>query len=118
MSPAAPPFDSATLWTVIAGLAVGSFALRFVFIGLVGSRIMPGWLLRHLRYTAVAMLPALVTPLVVWPSATGGAPDLPRAAAATVTIAVGVCSKNVIAAIFAGAATLYGLLYLSGAAGV
>ena len=105
-------FDSATLWIVIGGLAAGSFALRFVFIGLVGDRPMPDWLLRHLRYTAVAILPALVTPLVVWPKATDGALDPPRMLAALVTVGVGVITKNVLAAIFAGAGTLYGLLYL------
>lgn len=107
-------FDQTTLWTVIIGMAIGSFALRFVFIGLVGNRPLPEWLLRHLRYTAVAILPALVTPLVIWPAATGGAPDAPRMAAAAVTVAVGIWTKNVIAAIFSGAGTLYGLLYLLG----
>ncbi|WP_424985329.1 AzlD domain-containing protein [Microbulbifer sp. S227A] len=103
-----------TLWIVIIGLAIGSFALRFVFIGLVGDRPLPAWLLRHLRYTAVAILPALVTPLVIWPAATGGTPDLPRMAAGAATIGVGLLTKNVIAAIIAGAGTLYGLLYLVG----
>ena len=65
-------FDQASLWIVIIGLAVGSFALRFAFIGFMGGRPMPAWLMRHLRYTAVAIIPALVAPLVVWPSTTGG----------------------------------------------
>lgn len=106
--------DPTTMWIVIAGLAIGSYALRFTFIGLVGDRPMPPWLLRHLRYTAVAILPALITPLVVWPSATEGQPDLPRMAAAAVALTVGIVTKNVLAAIFSGAATLYGLLYLLG----
>ncbi|WP_377191309.1 AzlD domain-containing protein [Ruegeria meonggei] len=106
--------DPTTMWIVIIGLAIGSFALRFVFIGFVGDRPMPPWLLRHLRYTAVAIVPALIAPLVVWPTATDGQPDLPRMAAAAVALAVGVITKNVIAAIFTGAATLYGLLYLLG----
>lgn len=104
--------DPAILWAVIIGMAVGSFALRFIFIGLIGDRPLPPWLLRHLRYTAVAILPALVAPLVVWPSATGGVPDLPRALAALVTIAVGLMTRNVLAAIFTGAGTLYALLAL------
>jgi branched chain amino acid efflux pump len=105
-------FDPVTLWIVIAGMAVGSFALRFVFIGLVGNRDLPPWILRHLRYTAVAILPALVAPLTIWPAGTGGLPDLPRALAAAMTIGVGIWSRNVLAAIFSGAATLYGLLWL------
>lgn len=106
--------DKSTLWLVIAALGVGSFALRFAFTGLVGDRRMPAWLLRHLRYTAVAILPALVAPQVIWPAATGGDPDASRMAAAAVTIAVGILSKNVLAAIISGACTLYGLLYLLG----
>lgn len=103
-----------TLWTVIILLGLGSFGLRFVFTGLIGDRAMPPWLLRHLRYTAVAILPALVAPQVVWPAATDGAFDIPRAAAAVVTMGVGLVTRNVILAILSGAGTLYGLLYLMG----
>jgi branched-subunit amino acid transport protein len=106
--------ETAQLWTVILGLGLGSYLLRFTFIGLVGGRAMPPWLLRHLRYTAVAILPALVTPLVLWPSATEGEPDPARLAAAFVTVATGLMTRNVFAAILAGALTLYGLLYLLG----
>ncbi len=108
------PVDPVTIWSIIIGLAIGSYSLRFVFIGLVGDHPMPPWLLRHLRYTAVAILPALIAPLVVWPTATEGQPDIPRMAAAAVALSVGVITKNVLAAIFSGAATLYGLLYLLG----
>ncbi|MGJ8544246.1 MAG: AzlD domain-containing protein [Sulfitobacter sp.] len=106
--------DKTTLWTVILLLGLGSFLLRFSFTGFVGDRAMPAWLLRHLRYTAVAVLPALVAPQVVWPAATGGALDLPRLAAACVTMAVGLLTKNVLLAIFSGAGTLYTLLYVMG----
>lgn len=104
--------DDLTVWTVIVALALGSFALRFVFIGFVGDRDLPEWILRHLRYTAAAIIPALIAPLVVWPSATGGEPDLPRMSAAAVALSVGVITKNVIAGMLCGAGTLYGLLYL------
>lgn len=106
--------DQSTLWTVILGLGAGSYLLRFTFIGLVGNRPMPAWLMRHLRYTAVAILPALVAPQILWPAATDGQTDPARLAAACVTLAVGLWTKNLFAAIFAGAATLYALLYLLG----
>ena len=106
--------DTSSLWIIIIGLGIGSYTLRFAFIGLVGGRQMPEWLLRHLRYTAVAVLPALVAPLVVWPAATNGEPDPARLAAAFATLAVGLMTRNVFAAIFAGAVTLYGLLYVFG----
>lgn len=114
MTAATPAIDPVTLWVVIAGMAIGSYALRFVFLGLVGGRAMPAWLLRHLRYTAVAIIPALVTPLVIWPAATGGAPDPARLIAAAVTILVGLLSRNVLMAVFSGAGALYLCLYLLG----
>ena len=100
------------LWTVIIGLGLGSFAIRFVFLGVVGDRQLPPWVLRHLRYTAVSILPALVAPLVLWPAATGGEPDLPRLAAAGAAFLLGYLTKNIAAAIFGGAAVLYAGLYL------
>lgn len=106
--------ETSTLWIVIIGLGIGSFCLRFVFTGLVGDRAMPDWLLRHLRYTAVAILPALVAPQVIWPAATDGVFDIPRAAAAAMALIVGLFTKNVLMAVFSGALTLYGLLYLLG----
>ncbi len=106
--------DKGELWIVIIGLAIGSFALRFAFLGIVGDKPMPEWMLRHLRYTAVAVLPALVAPLVIWPSATDGQPDPARMIAALVTLTVGYTTKNVFIAMGTGAVTLYGMLYLIG----
>ncbi len=104
--------SNAEIWVIIAVLGIGTFLIRFSFLGLIGNRKLPAWVLRHLRYTAVAILPALVAPQVLWPAATGGQTDPARLAAACVTFFVGLWTKNVIAAILAGAATLYGLLYL------
>ncbi|MFD1344177.1 AzlD domain-containing protein [Litorisediminicola beolgyonensis] len=106
--------DTKTLWLVIIVLGIGSFGLRFLFLGLVGDRELPEWLLRHLRYTAVAILPALVAPLVLWPRATDGAPDPVRLTAAFATFAVGYITHSVLAAMVAGAAVLGGGLYLFG----
>ncbi|WP_292286440.1 AzlD domain-containing protein [Marivita sp.] len=103
---------STEVWVVIVALGLGSFGLRFVFLGLVGDRAMPDWFLRHLRYTAVAVLPALVAPLVVWPNATDGDPDPARLAAAIATVSVGYLTKNVIAGMGVGAAILIGLTAL------
>ncbi len=99
--------DNATVWIVIAGLALGSFGLRFVFIGLIGDRALPDWLQRHLRYTAVAVLPGLVAPMVMWPSATEGSLDPARLIAAIATIAVSYFTKNVLFAMATGAGTLF-----------
>jgi branched-subunit amino acid transport protein len=99
--------DSYNIWLIIAVLGIGSFVIRFSFLGLIGDRPMPPWVLRHLRYTAVAVLPALVAPLVVWPAATGGAPDPARMGAALVTLVAGLLTRSAITAILAGSVTLY-----------
>ncbi|MDF1727219.1 MAG: AzlD domain-containing protein [Sulfitobacter sp.] len=106
--------DRTELWIVIVGLGLGSFLLRFAFTGFVGGRDLPPWVVRHLRYTAVAVLPALVAPQVIWPAATGGTLDPARFAAACATFAVGLITKNVLAAIATGAVTLYAMLWLLG----
>lgn len=102
--------DKTTLWIVILALGLGSFLLRFAFLGFVGDRPLPPWLVRHLRYTAVAILPALVAPLVVFSGDNGGT-DPTRVAAAVATLVVGIWTRNVFAAIAAGALTLFGLVY-------
>ncbi|PRY24346.1 branched-subunit amino acid transport protein [Aliiruegeria haliotis] len=102
------------IWALIAGMAVGTFLIRFSFLGLIGGRELPPWVQRHLRYTPVAVLPALVAPLVAWPEATGGQPDLARILAALVTAASGYITRSLLAAIACGLGTLYFALYLLG----
>ncbi|WP_407494672.1 AzlD domain-containing protein [Pseudooceanicola sp. MF1-13] len=106
--------DRVELWFVIAALGLGSFGLRFVFLGIVGGRAMPEWLLRHLRYTAAAVLPALVAPLVVWPGATGGEIDPPRLIAAIAAVVVGLTTGRTLAAILCGFGALYAMIWLLG----
>lgn len=98
-------------WTVTILLGIGTFLIRFSFLGLLGGRELPGWLLLHLRYVGVAVFPALVTPLVIWPDATGGEPDPARIIAALAAFVVGV-KVNVIGAILAGMITLYAVQFL------
>ena len=107
--------QSATeIWVIIIALGIGTFLIRFSFLGLIGASKLPPWVLRHLRYTPVAVLPGLVAPLILWPEATGGSPDAARLAAAAAALAAGVLTRNVLWAIAAGAAVLYGMLYLVG----
>ncbi len=106
--------ETTTLWIVMLSVGVGSYLMRFLFIGVIGDRPLPGWILRHLRYTGVAVLPALVAPLVLWPEATGGDPDPARMISAFLTLAVGVLTRNVLLAILAGGCSLYAGLALLG----
>jgi branched-subunit amino acid transport protein len=102
-------YSDAQIWGIVALLGLGTFLIRFSFLGLIGDRPLPDWLLRHLRYTAVAILPALVAPLVLWPQATGGETDASRLAAAAATVGVGYATKNPIWGILAGFATFFGM---------
>ncbi|GGE58309.1 AzlD domain-containing protein [Actibacterium pelagium] len=103
--------DSA-FWTLTALLAIGTFLIRFSFLGILGGRQLPDWLLLHLKYVAVAVFPALVTPLVIWPEATGGSPDPIRLIAAIAALLAGL-RFGVIWAIIAGMGTLYALQFLT-----
>ncbi|RYH10571.1 AzlD domain-containing protein [Tropicimonas sp. IMCC6043] len=99
--------ETLNLWPIILVLGLGTFLIRFSFLGLFADKELPGWLLRHLRYTPVAVFPALVAPLVAWPEATGGAPDPARMLAAFATLGVGYYWRNPLYGFLAGFATLY-----------
>ncbi len=105
--------DQTQIWTIIACLAVGTYFIRWSFLGLLGDRDLPDWAIRHLRYTAVAILPGLIAPFILWPSATNGETDPTRLAAAAAALAIGVWRSSAVAAILAGFATLYALQYLT-----
>ena len=99
--------DKSVLWTVIPALAAGTYLIRFSFLGLLGATPLPGWLRRALRYTAVAVLPGLVAPAVLWPDATGGVPDLARLIAGLATVIAGVATRSMLGGIATGALTLF-----------
>ncbi|SHM17875.1 Branched-chain amino acid transport protein [Paracoccus solventivorans] len=99
-------YSDAAIWFVILALGVGTFLLRWSFLGAAGRRPVPEWAGRWLRYTAVAVLPALVAPLVIWPPATGGTPDPMRLAAAAATVAAGLLTRSTLWAIIVGGVVL------------
>ncbi|MBL6715712.1 MAG: AzlD domain-containing protein [Pseudomonadales bacterium] len=95
------------LWLTIAALGVGTYLIRFSFLGFLGGRTLPSGLLRLLRYVPVSVFPALVAPQVLWPPGTGGAFDGPRFMAALATLAVGLWRRNVLLALGAGLGVLF-----------
>lgn len=99
-------WSDAQIWAIILAVGLGTFLMRFSFLGLVGGRRLPDWALRILRYTPVAVIPGLMAPLVLFPQATGGQPDPVRLAVAALTLAVGWRTGNVIWAILAGLGSL------------
>lgn len=101
-------------WLVILALALGTFAIRYSFIGLVGDRKLPRWAERMLRYVPVAVMPALVAPLILWPQATGGSPDPARLIASAAALVIAASTRSVIGAVAGGMAVLYAALALVG----
>ncbi|HKK97193.1 MAG TPA: AzlD domain-containing protein [Marivita sp.] len=104
--------DDTTFWLLTIALGIGTFAIRFSFLGLLGGKRLPDWALLHLRYVGVAVFPALFTPLVLWPDATGGTPDPIRIIAAIAAFGVGL-KGSVIGAIVTGMGTFYALHFFT-----
>ncbi|WP_226804052.1 AzlD domain-containing protein [Amylibacter sp. SFDW26] len=102
------------IWTVIAGLGIGTLFIRYSFLGLLGNRELPEWFLRHLRYVGVAILPGLIAPLILWPEATGGSPDASRILATIAAITIGVWKRSVVGTVVAGFGVLYAVQYFTG----
>ena len=94
-------YSAGEIWTIIFVLGVGTYLIRFSFLGLIGNRQMPDWVLRHLRYTPVAILPGIVAPLVMWPQ--GGAPDPVWLVTGVVSLAVAWWRKQMLWGAVAGA---------------
>jgi branched-subunit amino acid transport protein len=97
--------SGAAIWSVIIGLGIGTFVLRFSFLGLLGQRPLPEWVLRHLRYTPVAVIPGLMAVQVFAPMESGW-PDPWKLAVAAVVLAVGAWRRSAVWAIVAGMALL------------
>ena len=100
-----------TIWIVIVFLGIGTFLIRYSFLGILGGRDLPDWVLRHLRYVPVAVLPALIAPMVVWPEVTGGSLDPARLSAAAAALLIGALFRSTLGAIFGGMAVLYLVQY-------
>jgi len=101
-----PLIDTADFWTLTLLLGAGTFLIRFSFLGLLGGRRLPDWLIVHLKYVGVGVLPALVTPMVLWPAATAGETDTARLIAAAVAFVAGL-RISVMAALIGGMGALY-----------
>ncbi len=97
-------------WIAIAGLAVGTFFIRYSFIGLFAGKKLPARVERALQLAVPAIFAAIVIPFVVMAS---GRIDLamrwPHIIAAIVTGLFAWWRGGMMLPIVAGMATLYGL---------
>lgn len=89
-------------WTAILAMGLATWLIRFSFLGLVGDRPLPPWVLRHIRYTGVAVMPGLVA-LALRPGEAGADPAAMLGCA--VAVAVGAWRRDTMIAVAAGAAT-------------
>lgn len=102
-------YSGADIWIIIAVLGIGTFLIRFSFLGLFGDRTLPTWALDHLRYTPVAIMPGLIAPILLEPQADGSL-NWVELAAAGAALAVGLKTRNTLAAVATGAAVLTTLM--------
>lgn len=107
-------YSQTEVWLIILAIAVGTYLLRFSFLGIIGDRPLPAWVERHLRYVGVAVMPAIVAPLVLWPAATNGEIDPARIAAAFVALGVAVWTRSVVGTVICGLSTLYLVMWILG----
>ncbi|MCP4248355.1 MAG: AzlD domain-containing protein [bacterium] len=96
-------------WLVVVVIGVGTYALRLSFVGVLGTRPMPFWAQRPLRFVAPAVLAALVVPAVVLAE---GSVDVtpfgnPRFLAAVTAALVAWRLKNVAGVIVVGMGLLW-----------
>jgi len=109
-----PVSDSVYVWLAIAALTLCTVVTRAGFL-LLGDHVkLPDGVRRALRYAPAAALAAVIVP-DLFPWAAGAAPVFDwRGPAALVAVAVMVTTRNTIAMIGAGMATLWLLRWLWG----
>jgi branched-subunit amino acid transport protein len=88
------------VWVIIAGLSLGSFAIRFSFLGFIGDRQLPKSVERALGYTSVAILPGIAMPMVL--SSNTGEIEPIRIIAAFLTLLVGAWTRSLLYSLLAG----------------
>jgi branched-subunit amino acid transport protein len=101
-------------WLVVLGLAIGTFLIRYSFIGLFANRAMPKWLEHGLKLLVPAIFAAIVaTGLFISAGQFGGWTLWPRYAAAVVAFAVAVKMQgNILATVSVGMLALHVLTWL------
>jgi branched-subunit amino acid transport protein len=108
--------DSTQSWIVVLGLAIGTFLIRYSFIGLFANRDLPPWLLRALQLMVPAIFGAIVFSGVAMVGGhLAGLDHWPRYAAAAIAFAVALGTKgNLLLTVLTGMAALHLLPFLAG----
>lgn len=94
--------SGAAVWTVIVLLGVITYLIRFSFLGLLAGRRLPDRVAQALGFVPVAVLPALIAPMVVLDPGTRDWAEPHRPLAALLALGIGMATRNLLAAIAAG----------------
>jgi len=97
------------LWAMVLVVGALNYLSRLSFIAFFARRAMPPLLARALKFVPAAMLTALVVPMIASPSMGGDGGSNLRIGAALVAAAVALATRNGIATIVVGMATLWTL---------
>jgi branched-subunit amino acid transport protein len=103
-------------WLVVLALGLGTFLIRYSFIGLFANRDMPAWLEHGLKLIVPAIFAAIVaTGLFISAGQFGGLALWPRYAAAVIAFAVALKTKgNILATVGFGMLALHAITWLRG----
>lgn len=101
-------------WSVVFGLAISTFLIRYSFIGLFADRDMPAWLDRALKLMVPAIFAAIVfSGVAMVGGEVAGWAYWPRYAAAVIAFVAAVISRgNMLVTLGFGMAALHGLPWL------
>lgn len=101
-------------WGVVLGLAIGTFLIRYSFIGLFADRDMPAWLDRALKLMVPAIFAAIVfSGVAMVGGEVAGLDHWPRYAAAVAAVLAAVVTRgHMLVTLGVGMAALHGLPWL------
>ena len=102
-------------WLLVLGLAIGTFLIRYSFIGLLADRDMPPWLERALKLMVPAIFAAIVfSGVVMVGGEVAGLDQWPRYAAAFIALVAAIAARgNMLVTVVVGMAALHGLPWLA-----
>ena len=104
-----------TLWLMLLGIGVITYAIRLSCIGLLGQKEMPALLLKALRFVPITVLPAIILPeLFLRNNTLALSIQNPRWIAGILAAIVAWRTRNVLLTIAVGMVALWVLEFLLG----
>ena len=101
-------------WLLVIGLAIGTFLIRYSFIGLFANRDMPKWLDSALKLMVPAIFAAIVfSGVMMVGGQIAGLDQWPRYAAALIALIAAMATRgNMLITVVVGMAALHSLPWL------